>query len=164
MTAVDRRPAGFSRSVSGFFGCLAFVASGFYSWPALLVGGVGLLILASGLVRAMRPAVTTGSFGLFFASVVAGTQGAPVGSVLASVVFVVVAWDVGANAISIGAQLGRSAETIRIEAVHATATLVVGVGTAGIGYGIYQLGTGGHPLAAITFLLLGAILLIGTLD
>lgn len=164
MTVVNRRPARISRWLSGFAGVLALVMSGFYSWPALLVGALGAVILYAGLLRGMTGAVTTGAFGLFIAAILAGVQRAPVLPVLTSVTLAVVAWDIGGNAISIGEQLGRDAETTRIEIVHSVASLTVGVVTAGIGYAIYWVGTGGQPVAAVVFLVLGAVLLIATLD
>lgn len=164
MTTVDRRPARISRWIAGFASSLALVMCGFYSWPALVVGAIGVVVLWAGLLRGTNAAVTTGSFGLFAAAVVAGAQSAPVLPVLASVVLVVVAWDTGGNAISIGEQVGRDAETTRIELAHGLATLAVGVVTGGVGYAIYWFGSGGQPVAAVVFLLLGAVLLVATLD
>lgn len=164
MTTIDRGPTRFSRWVAAFAGGLAFVTTGFYSWIALAVGSVGLVVLWIGLARGRTALVTGGAFGLFLAAIVAGAQGAPVGPVLAGVVLGVVAWDTGGNAIGIGEQLGRSADTTRIEVLHAGASLVVGAFTAGIGYGVYRFGSAGQPVAAVTFLLIGAVLLIATLD
>lgn len=164
MTEVDRGPAALSRSLSAFAGVLGLVTSGFYSWIGLSIGVVGLVVLTVGLVRGETPVVTVGSFGLFLGAVVTGAQGAPVAPVLAGVVLAVVAWDVGGNAISIGQQLGRSADTVRIELLHAGASLAVGTLSAGIGYGVYWFGASGQPVPAVVFLLLGAVLLIATLD
>lgn len=164
MTAVDRRPVRLSRWVSAFAGSLTLVMSAFYSWPALGIGAIGVLLLWIGLVRGTPGAITTGTFGLFVAAVAAGVQNAPIVSVLASVVLAVVAWDTGGNAIGIGEQLGRSAETTRIEIVHSVASLTVGVITAGIGYAIYRFGAGGQPIGAVVFLTLGAVLLVAALD
>jgi hypothetical protein len=138
--------------------------SGFYSWPALIVGSIGLVILAVGLVRGTTSTVTTGAFGLFIAAVISGTQSAPVLPILGSIVFAVVAWDTGGNAISIGEQLGRSANTLRIEIIHSVVSITVGVVIVGVGYAIYRVSAGGQPVAAGVFLLLGAILFIATLD
>lgn len=161
---VDRRPAPLSRWLSAITGVFPVVMSGFYSWPALVVGATGVFILWAGLLRGRTSTITTGAFGLFLGPVIAGTQGAPVVTTLASIVLTVVAWETGGNAVSIGKQLGRSAETVRIEVVHTGASLAVGVVTAGIGYAIYWFGADDQPLAAVIFLLLGAVLLIETLD
>lgn len=164
MRAVDRRPARLSAWVAAFASSLAFVASAFYSWPALAVGALGLVVLWGGLLARTLAAVTIGAFALFVAAVVAGAQHAPVLPVVVSVSLAVVAWDAGGNAISVGEQLGREANTARVEAVHSLASLAVGAATAGVGYAVYSFGTGGQPVAAVAFLLLGAVLLIATLD
>ncbi|MFB6228779.1 MAG: hypothetical protein ABEH88_09515 [Halobacteriales archaeon] len=161
---VDRRPASLGRGISAFAGSVALVTGGFYSWPALVLGAAGTLVLWAGLLRGTRSMVTTGAFGLFVAAMIAGAQAAPIVPVLASVVLTVVAWDAGSNAISVGEQLGRSADTTRIEAVHGAATLAVGTLTAAVGYAVYRFATGGQPVAAVAFLLLGAVLLVATLD
>lgn len=137
---------------------------GFYSWPALVLGAAGVLVLWVGLLRGTRSAVTTGALGLFVASVVAGARAAPIVPVLTGVVLAVVAWDTGTNAISIGEQLGRSADTTRIEVIHGTATIAVGALTAAVGYAIYRFGAGGQPVAAVVFFLVGAVLLVAALD
>lgn len=164
MTAVDRGPATTSRWLSAFAGLLALVTGGFYSWIGLAVGAVGLVVLVGGLARGTNRYVSSGAFGLFLAAVVAGTQGAPVPSVLAGVVLSVVAWDVGGNALGLGRQLGRDAKTRRIELLHAAASLTVGVVTASIGYGVYWFSAGGQPAGAVVLLVLGAVLLVATLD
>jgi hypothetical protein len=163
MKPIDRAPTRLSRWVSVSAAFVALGASGFYSWPALAVGTLGLLLLVVGLVRGANAAVTTGAFGLFVGGIVAGVGSAPVVPVLVSVTFAVLAWDVGGSAISIGKQLGREADTIRIEAVHMTASGVVGVVTAGVGYGLYHTGTGEEPVVTLVFLLIAAVLLVEAL-
>lgn len=163
MTEVRRAPARLSRWGSVSVALLALAASGFYSWLGLVAGTAGLAVLVVGLVRGEHGAVTGGAFGLFLGAITAGVQGAPVLAVLLSVTCSVVAWDSGGNAISIGEQLGRDADTRRIEAVHMTASGGVGVVTAGTGYGLYLAGTGGHPVAALVFLLVAAVLLVEAL-
>ncbi|MUW14039.1 hypothetical protein GJ633_04720 [Halorubrum sp. CBA1125] len=143
---------------------VALGASGFYSWGALVAGTLGLLLLLSGLVRGSNAAVTVGAFGLFLGGVTAGVQSAPTVPVLVSVTFAVLAWDAGGNAISIGRQLGREADTIRIEVTHVAASGLVGVVTVGLGYGLYRTGTGEQPVAALVFSVLAAVLLIEALD
>jgi hypothetical protein len=164
MTAVRRGPARLSRWGSAGAAVLALGTSGFYSWPALTAGVVGLTLLVVGLRRGANTAVTAGAFGLFLAGIVAGSQGAPVLPVLISVTCSVLAWDSGRNAVSIGTQLGREADTRRIEAVHMAASTAVGLMTVGLGYGLYRAGTGNQPVTALFFLLVAAVLLVEALD
>lgn len=164
MKSITRTPARLSSLISGSTALVALVSSGFYSWAALVVGTVGLLAVIVGLVRGTNTAVTGGAFGLFIGAVVAGAQGAPVVPILVSVTATVLAWDIGGNAISIGAQLGRDAETMRLEAVHITGSAVVGIATAGFGYGLYRTGPGEQPITALVCLLVAAVLLVVALD
>jgi hypothetical protein len=164
MRAVDRSPARFSRWASIVAGVVALVSTGLYSWPALAAGALGLSLLVGGLTRGARRAVTLGSFCLFVGGILAGSGGAPVPPVLVGVTAAVLAWDVGGNAIGIGAQLGRDAETLRLEAVHLAASAVVGIVVAGAGFGIYRVGVGGRPLLALLLLVVAAVLLVKALD
>lgn len=144
-------------------GVVALGSSGFYSWPSLAVGTVGMILLVAGLVRGANAAVTSGAFALFVGAIVAGVLGAPVVPTLVSVAATVLAWDVGGSAISIGRQLGRDADTLRIETVHIAVSLVVVGTTIGVGYGLFRAGTGGQPIAALVFALLSAVLLVEAL-
>lgn len=164
MRAVDRSPARLGRGVSIGAALVALLASGLHSWPALAAGTLGLLLLVAGLVRGSDAAVTVGAFGLFAGAIVAGARGAPALPVLVSVTSAVLAWDAGGSAISVGDQLGRDADTRRLEAVHLTASALVGAMTAGVGYGLYRAGAGGRPVAALVLLVVAAVLLVAALD
>lgn len=166
MSAVDRSPARLGRGVSVGAGLLALLSAGLYSWAALAIGAPGLVLLVGGLFRerGSDAAVTVGAFGLFAGAILAGTRGAPVAPVLVSVTAAVLAWDAGGSAIGVGNQLGRDADTRRLEAAHLTASALVGAVTAGAGYGLYRAGTGGRPAAALVLLLVAAVLLVAALD
>lgn len=164
MTGIDRSPATLSQWVSLTAGLIALTACGYYSWPALGIGATGFVLLGLSLVRGTTVNVTTGAFLLLSAAIMAGVQNAPVLPVLVSVVFTVVAWDTGGSAISIGEQLGREARTLRIEIVQITMSITVGTLAAVTGYAIYHFGASGQPVTAVIFFLIGAILLIATLD
>lgn len=164
MNTVDRSPARLSSWVAVSVGFVALGSSGLYSWSALAVGTVGFVMLVVGIVRGESTGVTTGAFILFSAAIIGGVRGVSALPVLISATTAVLAWDIGGSAISIGNQLGRDADTTRIESVHVTASLSVGLVTVGGGYGIYQIGTGSRPVAALVFLLIAAVLLVEALD
>jgi hypothetical protein len=162
--AVDRAPARLSRRASIGAGLVALASSGLYSWGGLAAGGLGLLLLLTGLVRGTTAAVTVGGFGLFVGAVLAGARGAPILPVLVGVTCAVLAWDAGGSAVSVGRQLGREADTARLEAVHLAASAVVGAVVAGVGFGLYRVGTDGGPVAAVALLVIAAVLLVAALD
>jgi hypothetical protein len=161
---VDRRPARLSRGLALAAGLVAVATSGAYAPGAIGVGALGLLVLAAGFVRGRDAAVTLGAAGVFAGAVVAGVRGAPAVPVLVAVTASVVAWDAGGTAMDVGRQLGRAADTRRLEAVHAGASLAVGAVTAGVGYAVFRTATGGQPAAALLFALLAAALLVVALD
>lgn len=163
MSTIDRTPTSLSRWLAVGAGLLALVASGFYSWAALTLASLGLGLLGLGLARGSNRALTGGAAGQFAGAILAGAQGAPVLPVLGAVVLVVLAWDVGSFGIGVGNQLGRAAETRRIELVHAAGSAGVGSLVVIGGYGVYRLGSGGQPVAALFFLLVGAVVLFGAL-
>lgn len=163
MKPIRRAPSSGARWGAILAGLVALGTSGFYSWPALVVGGLGFAVLAIGLLRGSNANVTGGAFGLFVAAVLAGVGAGPIGPVLVSVIAAVLAWDYGGTAISIGNQLGTEAETGRIEAVHMGGSALVGTVTAGVGYGLYWAGSGGKPVTALVFFVLAAVFLVQSL-
>lgn len=154
------RPARFSGAVAVGAGLVAVATGGFYSWLALLAGALGLLLLFAGLARAAPLVVSLGAVGLLAGGLAAGVRGAPAWATLASVAATVLAWDVGRTAISVGRQLGRDADTRRLELVHATASGGVAAVTAGVGYGLFRVAAGGQPVTALVLFLLAAVLLV----
>jgi len=163
-TRVDRRPSRAGAGLTLAPALVAALAGGLYTSPGLLLGVAGLLGLGIGLARGSRTAVTLGGAGLFAGAVLAGVEGAPVGPVLVGAAAAVVAWDVATTAVSVGEQLGRDAETGRLETTHALASAGVGAVTVGLSYGVYLAGAGGRPVAALLFLLVAAVLLVAALD
>lgn len=160
---VDRSPSRLGRLASIGAGVLALASSGLYSWPAFAAGILGLSLLLVGLVRGSNGFVTGGAFVLFLGGILAGAGGAPVLPVLVGVTAAVLAWDLGRSAISIGSQLGRRADTVRLEAVHIASSTVLGAVVAGVGFGLYRVGTGDQPVAALVLLAIAAALLVEAL-
>jgi hypothetical protein len=161
---IDRSPAVVSTALAVGAGVLSVLASALGSVVGAIPGAAGLAVLGVGLVRGSRAAVTGGS-GLLFAGVLlAGASGASPEPLLVGTLGAILAWDIGENGIGLGAQLGRAADTRRLEFVHAASSLVVGAVTAGLGYGVYLGATSGQPLTALVFLLVGAVVLVSALD
>lgn len=158
MSAVDRSPTVLSGGVAVVAALVAFSLAA-RSGPGLAVGAVGLAALLAGLLRKSRPTVTLGGAALLLGAVAAGLAGAPPSVALAAVTATVVAWDAAGTAIVLGDQLGRAADTARVEAVHLGATALVGALAASVGYALYRAATGGQPIVALLCFLLAAMLL-----
>jgi hypothetical protein len=130
--------------------------------PAALVGGVGLVALVGGLSRGVDALVSLGVLGLVLGVLVAGAAGAPAELLLVSAAASAVAWDVADQAVSLGEQVGRRADTARAEFVHAAGSALVATVAVAAAYLVFRTVAGG-PVLALALLLLGAILLASVL-
>jgi len=163
VTGVDRSPTRAGSAIAVGAALVTLVAVGAFSWPALALGGLGVLAVAAGVTLARHDAVTTGAATLFLGVLAAGVQGAPIPALLVGAVATVVAFDSAGTAIDLGAQLGRGAPTRRLELVHAGATTLVGAVAGGVGWAVYQIGVGTAPLTAPVLLLVAALAVAGAL-
>lgn len=161
---VDRSPTGFGSAAALLLAVAATVLAGRYAWLALGVGAVGTVFVLVAVGRGSRRALGGGAAGLFAAAIVAGGAGAPAGTVLAATVGAVLVWDAGATAIDLGAQLGRTASTVRLEAVHLAGSAAVGGVTAGAAIVVYESAAGGYPVATLLFLVVATALLLAAID
>lgn len=157
VTEITRRPPTTAALVSVAAGAVGLFGVGVVDGTALAVGAAGLPILALGAVRGDGRAVTAGAGIQGVAAAWAGLAGAGPEPLLASLAGTVVAWDVGHLGVGLGEQLGREARSRRLVAVHAAASVAVGAVTAGLGYAVFLSAGGGQPVAAVVFLLAGAL-------
>lgn len=159
---ITRKPATVSSTLSIVAAATTVLLAIVVSLPGAAAGILGLTVLATGVAYGYRGLVDAGGLGLLLSTILVGFASIEYVALL-SAVSTVVAWDVGNNAIDVGEQLGREAETQRIELLHAGSTTVVGLLTAGVSYAIYQTASSGQPVTAVFFLLLAALALISSL-
>ncbi len=160
--AVTRAPTLLSRRLAVVAAVTVTVLAGVASLPALALGLVGVVVLWAATLDGRQGLVDVGGVVLLLTTVVAG-RAAPVPVTLACTVGTVVAWDVATNAVELGEQMGRDADTTRAEVSHVLATTGVGVVLAAVSYGVYVLGGGGQPVGAVIALLVGALALLSAL-
>jgi hypothetical protein len=91
---------------------------------------------------------------------IAGLFGTGPEILLVSAAATMLAWNFGQNAISLGEQIGASARTQRNEIIHASAATIIAMLAAGVGYGVYLVGNGGRPMAALGMLSLALVFLL----
>lgn len=159
MKGIDRSPTPVAGWIGIVTGLVAAATIGLYTWSGLVAGTVGALVLVAGVAVGRESTVSVGAVVLLGGTIGAAVEGAPGPVVLVATVASVLAWDAGRYAIRLGARFGRDAPTARIELVHSAASGLVGVFTAGLGYGIFRSATAGQPLIALVYLLLAAILI-----
>lgn len=131
----------------------------------LLPGMIGLVPLVAGVsgLRAGwgRHLVTAGSALLLANAVGSGVvlrTGRP--GLLAAVVAVVVAWDLGERSINLGEQVGRQARTRSVELVHGLGTAAVGAVAAVAAVAVAGNGATDLPLAGLAALLVAGLVLL----
>ncbi len=160
---IDRGPARLSSALATLSALVVVGVAGRYALPSLAATAAGALALVAGVAAGRRRAVSLGAAGLVGGALAAGVYGAPPAPLLAGTVAAVVAWDLAGYAVDLGRQLGREADTTRIELVHAGASVGVGAVSAAVGYGVFRAGTGGQPATAVAFAVAAALLLLRAL-
>ncbi|WP_435152680.1 DUF7519 family protein [Haladaptatus sp. DFWS20] len=160
---IDRSPARTSQLLATIAASVALGSSAFLGSVGVTGGVLGLVLVALGVVRGSRKIVTTGSFALLVGVLAGGLGTAPPELLIPGTIATVLAWDFGEQAINVGEQLGREADTQTLELMHAAASTVVAISAGGVGYGIYLLGSGGQPMTALVFLLIAALALTSAL-
>jgi hypothetical protein len=163
MGEVTRSPSLLSVTLSLVAAAASLVAGVVVGSVGLPASALGVVLVGAGVFLGSRPLLTAGTAGLLLGLVIAGSAGAPPETLVTGVLFAVVSWDVGEHGIGVGEQLGRETDTTRVELVHAAASLVVGLLATVVGYGAYRAATGGQPVAALVFLLVGAVVLVAAL-
>lgn len=160
--SITRQPATLSSTLSLVTAALVIALGAAFSPLAVAPGVLGLVALGLATTDGSRRMADLGGAALVLTTVLAGLWG-PAAVALGCAVGTVLAWDLAGNAIGIGEQIGREADTGWMEPVHAAGTLGAGLLTAGTSYVIYRSAAGGQPVAAVFFLLLAALALISSL-
>lgn len=130
----------------------------------ILPGMLGLPVLVGGVSAAWRGherlLVSVGTGAILFGVFVSGmVEDAPVWAMLAATAATVVAWDSSEQAINLGQQVGRQAQTRRAELVHVVAGVIVGGVGVAVALGFVTVGVSGLPLMGLTTLLAAAVVL-----
>lgn len=160
---IDRSPTHLSAALAASAAAVSAGTSALASPLGLAVAAAGFLLVLLGVVRGSRRSVTLGAAALLAAALVGGVVSAVPHLLLPGVMATALAWDFGEQAINVGEQLGREADTTRLEVTHAAGSTVVAVGAGGLGYAIYLGSSGGQPMTALVFLLLAAVVLTSAL-
>lgn len=160
---IDRAPVGLSSVLAIAASAIAAVAASEGNTAGGALAGLGVVLIALGVLRGSRGAVHAAGLALLGGIVLGGSGDASELWILVATVAAVLAWDVGQNAIGLGEQLGRNADTARAELAHAAGTVTVGASTAGLAYVLYLFAGTNQPLSAIVVLLVAVAFLLGVL-
>lgn len=161
---LTRRPARRSAVVPAVVGTFAVAASAAAGALAAAVTVAGVAVLVGGVLTGNHRVVDAGGFVSFLGFAVGALGDASAAPVVLGVTASVVAWDAGTNAISLGRQLGRGADTIRVETLHALTSAGVGIAGAVVGLLLFAFGPARQPVTTLFVLLLAAGALVAALN
>lgn len=139
--------------------------SGIPERVVLLVGMVGTGTLALGLLllrsRWSRPVAAIGAALVGAGALAAGALHEPsTVHLFGAVAATMVAWDAAEQAIGLGEQVGRDADTAVVELVHSGGSTVVGATAVGLAVGAASVEAVDLPIAGVVLLLSAAIVLV----
>ncbi|SNR40116.1 DUF7519 family protein [Halorubrum vacuolatum] len=158
--ARDDRPPLLAVVVGLLAGLVAFLATFLAAPIGGALVGLGVLVLWIGAMFA-APRLLTWAAALGVAGLaLAGYLGAAPEPLLVAAVALALAWDSTDHGLSLGEHVGRDGGASRSVLVHAGTNLLVGIGSVAVVYGTYAVAAGGQPVAALTLLLFGAVVLI----
>lgn len=159
MNRITRKPTVVSSVAAVAAGVIGLLLSGLYSSLALFAATGGVIFLGLAAVTGVRPLVTVGGLGIFAAAVAAGVRGAPPLILLGSVLVAILAYDFGGTAVDLGEELGREADTQRLEILRVATSSLAGFAAATASYLVYLVGASGQPLSAVVLLLIAVFVL-----
>lgn len=157
MTALDRGPTRLAGAVSMLAAVCVIVSTLANPIPAAPIATGAAALVATALSVGSRRLLDVGGF----VAIVALAMGA--GGVhpiwpLVGTIAAIIAWDLGGAAIRLGDQIGRAAETTRLELWYVVTSVGVGAGTGGVAYASYTIADGALTLDVVVLLLLAGVL------
>ena len=155
--AFDATPSRLGVGLPVLFGLVAVASTGLVT-PAGPIAAIGVAVATVGIARASYRVLAVGTLGTFAGVVLAALAGVDPLVVVVGAGAALLAWDAGAHAIGLGAQLGRRARMRGALLVHVGATTTVVAAVVVVAYGVFQLARAGQPGAAAV-VLAGAVAL-----
>jgi len=156
-------PARPSVAVSFASAAVVVALAGAVSTFGLAFGVLGLGALVVAFVRRSRLACGCSLGALWVATVAAALSGLPAEAVATALVATVLAWDAAGRALTLGQQLTTAAASGRVEALHAAATLLVGLGAFAVAAAFRVVTNGVGTPVAVAALTVGAALLLAVI-
>lgn len=120
------------------------------------IGTVGFAVFATGLFRGSRRWLDFGALVGFGGIALAAIDAPPIWPLIGTI-SLLVAWDVGGATVRLGSQLGREADTIRLELWYVVTSISVGLVVGSVAYGAFVVSAGGLTLDALVVLLVVAL-------
>lgn len=160
MTEFDPRPPLAAVLPAAVAAAVSVLAVALGSPVDVALVGPGAVGIVYGAHTATRRYVTLGTGLAFIGVVFAAGRGLPISTALVAALAVLVAYDTGEHALTLGVDVGRHASTGQSVLVHASGSVAVGTLAATLGYGAYVFGPTSLPVTGLIALLFAAVLLM----
>lgn len=157
---LSRRPTPLGSALGVLAALIATMVALAYSSVGGMAGLLGLLVLLLGLLLPRPGLLGVGAIAQGTGVFLGGLAGAPASVVILGIVAAIMAWDLSHNSASHGRQLGRETPTGRAEGVHALGSLLAGLVSAAIAYGLFVVVAEGQPATAVALLALASVLFV----
>lgn len=161
MTSIHQRAARTSSLLAIITAGIALISMN--NPTATAIGTLGIIIFVIGVLNSTRKILSIGTSFLFIGIIAGGIFQTPTELLLIGMTAVVLSWDTGEQAINIGEQLGRDANTQRAELSHFANSTLVGIIAVLSGYIMFRIASGGQPVIALILLLFAAIVFLSVL-
>lgn len=159
--SLDERPPPVAVALVGVIGAVATSAMVPAGTP-LLAGALGTALAAIGVALCSRRALAVGATLLGAGAVAAGLYGlGGIGTATAALGCLLV-WDVGDQAISVTAHVGRGGRPMAAIGVHAAASTIAAGSVLAVVAGLAGVTTGGQPVVALVLALVGGLFVVGS--
>ncbi|WP_159076999.1 DUF7519 family protein [Halococcoides cellulosivorans] len=160
--SLDERPPLAAVALVTAIGTVATVAM-VPSGTPLLAGALGTTLAAAGVALGSRRLLASGAVAVGAGTLAAGLYGlGGIGTATAGLGCLLV-WDVGEQAISVTAHVGRGGRPMAAIGVHAAASTVAAGGVLAVVTGLASRTTGGQPIVALVLALVGGLFVVGSL-
>lgn len=156
---LDLRPARIGQGITIGAALIGVVLSAPFTILALPFGIAGLAIAAISMTyNPSKGWLSIGTALMFSGVLISGAFGVlPAEIILLSVASIIVAWDAGQHAISLGNQIGRSSQSHRNQLVHTAATVLGITIASGALFTVYVIGGDGYPAPAVGVIIVGIV-------
>lgn len=162
-TGVEHEAAPARTSTGLAMAAALLAALGLPTTAALFWGIPGAIGVGVGTLLGRRRIVSYGAGAILIGVATAGVQDGGASVLVPCTLLALLAWDSGRYGITVGEQLGREAETVRLELTHAALNLGIGTAAVTTGYLVYLAVAGGQSVIALALLLVGAVALVTTI-
>ena len=157
---IDMRPPRAGQAIALVAALVGVGLSAPFTVLSIPFGLAGLALAAMALTYKPSSGWFTIGVALMFAgALISGGFGVlPPEVMLLAIGSIIVSWDAGQHAVSLGNQIGRQTRSHRNQLVHSAATVLAVTIASGALFVVFAIGGDGHPAPAVALIIIGIVL------